>query len=270
MKIIATYSIKGGVGKTSTAVNLAFVAARQGHKVLVWDLDPQGAASFYFRVKPRIKSDKLGFLEGEVELDDVVKDTEFENLDILPADFAYRNLDLVFDEQKKPTSRLKKLLKSIRREYDFVFLDCPPNINLVSENVFEAADVLLVPLIPTTLSLRTFKQLIRFLRHADLSRVELLPFFSMVDRRKKLHTEMVESLPQRVPGFLRTHIPTTSEIERMGVVRAPIGAKGTTRATARLYEDLWREVHGRLASGVRAGVLSTHGDSSLTLAEEAQ
>src|ERR1022692_3136712 len=95
MKIFATYNIKGGVGKTSTAVNLAYLAARDGYRVLLWDLDPQGAASFLFRTRP---------------VEDSIKGTDFENLDLLPADFTYRNLDLILDSAKKPAQRLATLL----------------------------------------------------------------------------------------------------------------------------------------------------------------
>ena len=154
MKIVALYSIKGGVGKISSAVNLAFISACEGYRTLVWDLDPQGASSFYFRIKPKVKGGSKDLIAGKRELDELIKGTDFENLDLL-ADFSFRNLDLVLDAKKKPTQQLKKLLKPLAAEYDYIFLDCPPNISLLSEAVFEAADILLSPIIPTTLSLRT-------------------------------------------------------------------------------------------------------------------
>ena len=110
MKIIATYNIKGGVGKTSTAVNLAYIAAQNNYRTLVWDLDPQGASSYYFRVKPKVKGGGKGLIAGKHELEELIKATDFENLDLLPADFSFRNLDLVLDARKKPAQRLKKLL----------------------------------------------------------------------------------------------------------------------------------------------------------------
>jgi cellulose biosynthesis protein BcsQ len=107
MKIIASYNIKGGVSKTSTSVNLAYIAAQQGYKTLVWDLDPQGASSYYFRVKPKVKGGSKQLIAGDRDLDGLIKATDFDNLDLLPADFSFRNLDLVLDERKKPTQRLK-------------------------------------------------------------------------------------------------------------------------------------------------------------------
>ncbi len=130
MKILATYNIKGGVGKTAAAVNLAHRASVEGHRVLVWDLDPQGAATFYFRVKPKVKGGGEALVRGERELDRAIKGTDFANLDLVPADFSYRNLDLLLDDAKKPLGRLGKLLAPLKGDYDFVFLDCPPSISL--------------------------------------------------------------------------------------------------------------------------------------------
>lgn len=246
MKILATYNIKGGVGKTATAVNLSWLAARQGHPTLVWDMDPQGAATFYFRVKPKIKGGGKGLLRGKHELDDLIKGSDFESLDLLPADFSYRHLDLLLDEKKKPTSQLRKLLKPLAADYDYVILDCPPSISLVSEAVFQAADVLLVPLIPTTLSLRTLKQLLVFCRAQGLRDLRILPFFSMVDRRKKLHQQITDYLPGKYQDMIRTEIPYASEIERMGVYRAPLGSYAGHSRSALAYEALWAELVAKL------------------------
>lgn len=242
LKIIATYNIKGGVGKTSTAVNLAYIAARTGHATLVWDLDPQGASSFYFRIKPKIKGGSKQLIAGKRDLDGLIKGTDFANLDLLPADFSFRNLDLVLDAKKKPTQRLQKLLKPLADEYDYVFLDCPPNISLLSEAVFAASDILLSPIIPTTLSLRTLDQLKKFIKDNNLKKLQLLPFFSMVDRRKKLHREVMESLPAKHPELLTTTIPYASDIERMGLERMPIGAYISKSRSTAAYDTLWEEI----------------------------
>ncbi len=167
MRVLATYNIKGGVGKTSTAVNLAYLSARDGMRTLLWDLDPQGAATFLFRVKPRVKGGGKALVTRKRPLDAAIKATDFDGLDLLPADFSYRHMDLQLDDTKRRTRRLGQLLSSVADDYDIVFLDCPPSVSLVSENVLHAADVLLVPLIPATLSLRTFDQLTRFVADAD-------------------------------------------------------------------------------------------------------
>ena len=105
MKIYATYNIKGGVGKTTAAVNLAYLSAADGYRTLLWDLDPQGAASFLFRIKPRVKGGGKALIRGTKALDDAIKGTDFENLDLLPADFTYRNMDLLLDGSQSRRTR---------------------------------------------------------------------------------------------------------------------------------------------------------------------
>jgi chromosome partitioning protein len=247
MKVLALYSIKGGVGKTSSAVNLAFNSAQSGYRTLVWDLDPQGASSYYFRIKPKIKGGSKDFMAGKRELDELIKGTDFDNLDLIPADFSFRNLDLLLDDKKKPTRQLKKHLKPLAKEYDFIFLDCPPNISLLSEAVFEAADFLLSPIIPTTLSLRTLAQLKAFIKNHDLSNTVLVPFFSMVDRRKNMHKDIMQEALTNYPEMLTTAIPYASDIERMGLERKPLAAYSGKSRSAEAYNELWQETLARTA-----------------------
>lgn len=246
MKILALYSIKGGVGKTSSAVNIAFNAAQDGYRTLVWDLDPQGASSYYFRIKPKIKGGSKELMAGKQGLDELIKGTDFENLDLIPADFSFRNLDLLLDDKKKPTQQLKKRLSPLAKEYDFVFLDCPPSISLLSEAVFKAADILLSPVIPTTLSLRTLVQLKEFIKGHDLAKTRLMPFFSMVDRRKTMHKAIMQEILVEYPNMLTTAIPYASDIERMGLERNPLATYGGKSRSAEAYSELWQEILTRI------------------------
>jgi chromosome partitioning protein len=245
VKILATYNIKGGVGKTATAVNIGYLAARDGYRVLLWDLDPQGAATFLFRIKPRVKGGGKALIRGRRALDDAIKGTDFDGLDLLPADFTYRNLDLVLDAAKQPAKRLASLLAPLRTEYDIVVLDCPPSISLLSESVLHAADLLLVPLIPTTLSVRTLDQLTEFVAGFNGHQPDILAFFSMLDRRKKLHAEIVRDLPTQRHDVATAAIPALSLIEQMSVHRAPVTAFAPRTAAARQYRELWRETRER-------------------------
>jgi chromosome partitioning protein len=245
MRILATYNIKGGVGKTATAVNLGYLAARDGYRALLWDLDPQGAASYLFRVKPRVKGGGKALIQGRLPLDGAIKGTDFDHLDLLPADFTYRNLDLLLDAAKKPERRLASLLAPLKRDYDAVILDCPPSISLLSESVLHAADLLLVPLIPTTLSVRTLDQLTEFVGGFNGHRPDVLAFFSMIDRRKRLHTQIAQELPTQRPDFAASGIPALSVIEQMSVHRAPVAAYAPRSAAARQYAALWQEARQR-------------------------
>jgi chromosome partitioning protein len=245
MRIFATYNIKGGVGKTATAVNLAYLAARDGYRVLLWDLDPQAAASFLFRVRPRVKGGGKALIAGKRSIDDAIKATDFENLDLLPADFTYRNMDLLLDAGKKPVRRLAALLAPLRADYDVIFLDCPPGISLLSESVLDAANIVLVPLIPTTLSVRTLDQLTDFIAGLDGHRPQILAFFSMIDRRKRLHREIAEQLPAQRSDVAAAAIPALSQIELMSVERSPVTASAPRSRAGLCYRELWQEARKR-------------------------
>ena len=244
MKTLATYNIKGGVGKTASAVNLAYLAARDGLRTLLWDLDPQGAASYLLRVRPRVKGGGKALVRGKRSLEEAVKVTEFDGLDLVPADFTYRNLDLLLGETKKPTQRITRLLGPMADNYDLAVLDCPPGISLVSENVVHAADILLVPLIPTTLSVRTLEQLTEFVGELDHPPT-LIPFFTMVDGRKRLHREVIDDLRAHRDDLATTVVPALSLVEQMAVHRAPLPVFAPRSRVTRSYEDLWAEVSAR-------------------------
>ncbi len=250
MKVFALYNIKGGVGKTASAVNLSFLAALSGARVLVWDLDPQGAASFYFRVKPKIKggSNKLLKKKNRGKLEREIRGTDYEGLDLVPADFSYRNLDLALDAKKNPERCLARLLEPLASEYDFVFLDCAPSISLASESIFAASDVLLIPTIPTPLSLRTLEQLDGHLRRQGPEGLVAQPFLCMVDRRRKLHRRALELLASGDYRYRRTappfeaQIPYSSLVEQMGLNRTPLHAYAYGSPPGRAYTQLWQEI----------------------------
>ena len=247
MRVAATYNIKGGVGKTSAAVNLAALAAQDGLRTLLWDLDPQGAASFLFRVRPKIKGGGGKLVRGRSDVTDLLRGTDVEGLDLLPADFSYRHMDLALDATGKPARRLRKVIAPLADHYDLAMLDCPPSISLVSESVFEAADALLVPLIPSTLTLRTFTQLGDFVAGEVDRRPRIVAFFSMVDGRKRLHRDVVATLPAANPAaVVQASIPAATEVELMGVERAPVVVTAPHSRAARAYRLLWGEVRPRL------------------------
>ncbi len=245
MRVLATYSIKGGVGKTTSAVNLAYEASLAGARVLLWDLDPQGAASFYFRIRPKVKGGTSRLVGARGELSAHVRATDLPALHVVPADFSLRHLDLHLDATKRPTERLAALLAPLDDSYDIAILDCPPSISLASESVFGASGALLVPVIPTTLSARTLTQLAGFLEGLN-GAPALLPHFTMVDRRKKLHLEQLAALAAAWPAFLQAVVPSASAVERMGVERAPVALFAPTSPAARAFRDLWTEVAARL------------------------
>lgn len=247
MRVLAAYNIKGGVGKTSVAVNLAWLAARDGLRTVVWDLDPQGGATFLFRVRPKVKGGVRTLVRGRRRVGDQIKGTDFDGLDLIPADFSYRNLDLALDRSSHPGRRLGQLVHALADDYDLAILDCPPSASLVSEGVLRAADILLVPVIPATLSLRTLEQLVGFLDGLKSAHPRLIPFLSMVDRRRRLHRELADQLRSEIPDLAVAEVPASAAVEKMGPRRAPVLAFAATSPAAIAYRQLWEEVRGAAA-----------------------
>ena len=246
MKIVAVTNIKGGVGKTTTAVNLAYLAAASGANTLLWDLDAQGAATYTLQAEAAERVSARKLVSGKREAPDAVVPTAYERLHVLPADLSYRNIDLHLAERRRPTERLLRMSRSLRGTYDVLVLDCPPGISLLTENVLRAADALVVPLLPTPLSIRMLIQLRDFIAREGWTDLMLLPFFSMVDRRRALHRELIASTRAEFPGLLATEVPYWSDIERMSVRRAPLPALAPHSTATALYVALWREVGRRL------------------------
>ena len=241
MVTIALYNLKGGVGKTSSCVNFAYLAAQDGYKTLLWDIDPQGSASFYYQSKPGHKGGIKKLVEKGADLQDAIMATDYENLDIIPADISVKSFDIMFEEMKTSKKRLKTVLHSLDKHYDFVFLDCPPGFSVLSENVFNAVDIVLMPVIPTTLSIRTYAMTKDYFKEKELDISRLMCFFTMADLRKNMHNEIMENL-YKDRKFFQNYIPYLSDVEKMGIHRMPVEAFASSSYAAQCYRDLWEEI----------------------------
>jgi cellulose biosynthesis protein BcsQ len=163
-------------------------------------------------------------------------------------------MDVHLHKRHHATTLLLKLMRPLQERYASLVLDCPPGMSLVSENIMQAADALVVPLLPTPLSARTLEQLIEFVGARRWHDLNILPFFSMVDRRRSLHKETIAELRSRFPMILATEVPYGSEFERMATRRAPIESYAPASAAAGVYRALWREIDERLSSGANVRV----------------
>lgn len=247
MKIIACYSNKGGVGKTATSVNLAYALAASGYRTLLCDLDPQGASSFYLRIKPSKKLKEAAFFKDVEKFTNAIRGSDHENLDVLPANISFRDFDVFLSRMRDSRSRLKKALKAVKQDYDFILLDCPPSISTLSENIFRSADAILVPVIPTTLSQRTFEQLIALFKESKLPLRKLHGFFSMVQGTKNLHGETMDAMrAAHKKRLLNAQIPFVSDIERMGIEREPVIVTAPNSVASQAYLALSDEIVNRL------------------------
>jgi len=241
MFVIALYNLKGGVGKTASCVNLAHLSATDGYRTLLWDLDPQGAAGYYYRSSPATRGGVRKLLEKDTTLAQLVQPTEYEYLEVVPADKSARKLDILLDEQKGSKKQVRQLLKQVQHDYDFVFIDCPPGFSVLADNIFEAAHAILMPAIPTTLSVRTYDIVREYFQDKDLPLEKLMCFFTMADARKSLHTETMHTLSAD-RRFFEHYIPYLSEVEKMGIHQAPVTAFAPSGRAAQCYRDLWNEI----------------------------
>lgn len=246
VKTLAIYNVKGGVGKTATTVNLAYFAASSGTPTLVWDLDSQAAASWYLRGEPAESKTKK-VLAGETPVGRLVKPTPYANLSVIPADFSYRYLDVMLKKVEPPREALRRLLRPFAETYGLAVLDCPPSLSHLADNVFTAADLILVPVVPTWLSLRAYEQLRRHFEAEGLPVGKLRPFYSMADRRRGLHRELIEHPPALLSPHLQAVVPYSASVERMGERRAPVAAFAPADdAALTAYAELWLETAGLL------------------------
>ncbi|MCM5529856.1 ParA family protein [Parasegetibacter sp. NRK P23] len=241
MVTIALYNLKGGVGKTASCVNFAWLAAQDGYKTLLWDLDPQGSTTFYYQAKPRVKGGMKKLMSKEIALEEVIMATDYENIDIIPADISARNLDIILGDLKSSKKRLKSIIQELEGEYDFVFIDCPPGFSVLSENIFIAADIILMPTIPTTLSVRTYQIVKDYFEERELDLSKMMCFFTMVDRRKSMHQDIMEEL-YKDNRFFWNFIPYLSDVEKMGIHQAPVAVFARSSYAAQCYSDLWQEI----------------------------
>jgi chromosome partitioning protein len=243
MKCVAIFSIKGGVGKSTLAVNVAHAAATQGgRRTLLWDLDSQGAATYLLQREPAPGAKARAALAGDAPLDGLILHTDFPNLHILPADRSLRRLegDLARDDKAKV---VRRKLKAFTQSYDRILIDCPPGLSELADRVFRAADLLVVPAIPSPLSGRAAGQLAAELQRSHQGGPPVMPVWSMADLRRRLHRETVATQPDW------PIIPYAAAIEQMAVHRAPVAAFQPSGAPARAFAQLWARVEGTLLRG---------------------
>lgn len=241
MAVIGVYSVKGGVGKTTLAVDMAWRSATVSKRpTLLWDLDPQGGAAFLLGVAEPEKKRAAAVFEREREAHDVIVPTPYENLSLLPADDSLRSLGSVLARIGK-RRRLARLTENLATDYERIIVDCPPGLTEVSDQILAAADLLIVPMPPSPLSARALDMIRADLLRNHKHHPPILPVVSMYDGRRKLHRDMLDGFGAGWPV-----VPMASQIEQTAARRQPIGTFAATSEASRRLQKLWDAIEAKL------------------------
>lgn len=241
MAVIAVWSVKGGVGKTTLAVDMAWRSAvRSHHHTLLWDLDPQAGCSWMLGLDGARPPRATSLFHKDAKAADLVLDTRWPQLKLLPADDSLRTLSIAL-ARIGHHRRLAQLTKRLNGQYARIILDCPPVMNEISDQVIGAADLLIVPLPPSPLAMRALDAIRRELVRNHHRHPPILPVLSMYDCRRRLHREVHQGLAAGWPV-----IPMASTIEQAAARRMPIGMFAESSDSSMPLQRLWDGIEAKL------------------------
>jgi len=246
-KIVAIVNQKGGVGKTTTAVNLTAAVGLKGKKVLLIDMDPQGNSTSGLGVaKKNLEYISYDFLLGNCSAEECVVKTEFENVSLIPSGMDLAGAEIELASIEKRESKLKTALAPVRDSYDFIFIDCPPSLGLVTLNVICAADTLIVPIQCEFYALEGLSQLMATVRtvkrlynpYVDIEGVLLTMYDSRLNLTQQVVDEVKKCFPKKV---YKTAIPRNVRLSEAPGFGMPVMYYDKSSKGAKAYNDLAKE-----------------------------
>ena len=247
-RIIAVANQKGGVGKTTTTINLSACLAEQGQKVLVIDVDPQGNTTSGLGIdKNNTENTVYELMLGEASIDDCIYKSVMDDLDVIPSNvnLAGAEIDLIDIDDREYI--LKKIVNSLKEKYDFILLDCPPSLSMLTVNAMTAADSVLVPIQCEFYALDGLSQLIYTI---ELIQESLNPdlyiegvVFTMYDARTNLSLQVVENVKDNLKQTIyKTIIPRNVRLAEAPSYGLPINLYDKRSSGAEAYRMLADEV----------------------------
>mgnify|MGYP001073740380 FL=1 len=247
-RIIAIANQKGGVGKSTTAINLAACLAEKEQKVLIVDIDPQGNATSGLGVsKDDVENTIYQVMLGTISADDAIQKDVFDNLDVLPSNVNLAGAEIELIDVENREYILKNILYNIKDRYDYIVLDCPPSLSMLTVNAMTAADTVLVPIQCEYYALEGLTQLIHTI---NLVKRKLNPelelegvVFTMYDARTNLSLQVVENVKENLgQNIYKTIIPRNVRLAEAPSHGLPINIYDSKSAGAESYRLLAEEV----------------------------
>jgi len=245
-KIIAVANQKGGVGKTTTSVNLAAELAKQGKKVVLIDADPQGNATSGVGIDKNIGYSTYDVIVNDVEIENILRKTNVKGLELCPSNIHLAGAEVELVSMISREQRLKMQIDKIKDDYDYFFIDCPPSLGMITLNAFTASDSVLIPIQCEYYALEGLEQLINTIklvqRHLNKSLEIEGAVLTMYDARTNLATQVIEEVNHYFKEKVyKTIVPRNVKLSEAPSYGLPIHMYDKTSKGAKSYEDLARE-----------------------------
>ena len=245
-KIVAIANQKGGVGKTTTAINLSTILAKKGKKTLLIDTDPQGNATSGLGIDKKQEYSVYDVLVDDTEMKDVIKETKIKNLTICPSNINLAGAEVELVSMMSREQRLKEKLEEIKQDFDYIFIDCPPSLGLITLNAFTAANSVLIPVQCEYYALEGLGQLINTInlvkKHLNSSIYIEGAILTMYDTRTNLSNQVVKEVKNYFEDKVyKTLIPRNVKLSEAPSYGMPISVYDSKSKGAKCYEKLAKE-----------------------------
>ncbi len=245
-KVISVANQKGGVGKTTTTVNLSTLLAKKGKKVLLIDTDPQGNATSGLGLTKELELSVYDILVGDTTFDETIENTAIKNLKICPSNISLAGAEVQLVSMMSREQRLKVKLDEVKDQYDYILIDCPPSLGLVTLNAFTASDTVLIPVQCEYFALEGLGQLLNTVnlvkKHLNKSLEIEGALLTMYDARTNLSNQVVKEVKKYFEGKVyKTVIPRNVRLSEAPSYGMPISLYDPRSKGAKAYEKLTKE-----------------------------